>query len=193
MRKMTLLILTMTCLLLVVSCSTPPPADIILLNGEVYTMEPDHPWASSVVITGNKITAVLDEGKNVDPYKGPDTRVIDMTGKFIVVVDEDIDPSDLDEVIWAIATRCDTETAMHTIPGFLDSGLDPSIPPHRRQMKDITMSKTIINACRPWHWKDKFPLMITAGKKLKTSVMKKWPEAFTHLNTEEYLAKELEE
>jgi len=47
-------------------------------------MEPDHPWASSVAITGNKITAVLDEGKNMDPYKGPDTRVIDMTGKFIV-------------------------------------------------------------------------------------------------------------
>ncbi len=84
MRKLLLFILTIACLFMTVSCSKPPPADIILMNGEVYTMEPDHPWASSVAITGNKITAVLDEGKNMDPYKGPDTRVIDMTGKFIV-------------------------------------------------------------------------------------------------------------
>jgi 4-hydroxy-3-polyprenylbenzoate decarboxylase len=116
-----------------------------------------------------------------------------MTGKFIVVVDEDIDPSDLEEVIWAVCTRCDPETMMHSLPGFLDSGLDPSIPPEKRERKNITMTKTIINACRPWHWKENFPPMITAGKKLKERVMKKWPEAFTHLNTEEYLAKELEE
>jgi UbiD family decarboxylase len=115
-----------------------------------------------------------------------------MTGKFIVVVDEDIDPADLEEVIWAIATRCDTETAMHTIPGFLDSGLDPSIPPHKRAARDITMSKTIINACRPWHWKDKFPALSRAGKKLKEDVMKKWPEAFSHLNIDEYLKKEVD-
>jgi len=31
-------------------------------------------------------------------------------GRFVVVVDEDIDPSDLGEVIWAISTRCDTST-----------------------------------------------------------------------------------
>ena len=61
-----------------------------------------------------------------------------MTGKFIVVVDEDIDPSDLEEVIWAISTRCDPETMMHSLPGFLDSGLDPSIPPEKRERRNIT-------------------------------------------------------
>ncbi|MCP4712671.1 MAG: amidohydrolase [Planctomycetes bacterium] len=47
-------------------------------------MEEDHPWAASVVITGNTITAVLDEGESFDVYKGDDTRVIDLGGKFVV-------------------------------------------------------------------------------------------------------------
>lgn len=60
------------------------PADLILKNGEVYTMEPDHPWASVVVITGSKITAVLDSSDQIKPYTGPKTRVIDLKGKFVV-------------------------------------------------------------------------------------------------------------
>ena len=60
------------------------PADLILKNGEVYTMEPDHPRASTVVITGNQITAVLDKTEPVEPYIGPKTRVIDLKGKFTV-------------------------------------------------------------------------------------------------------------
>jgi predicted amidohydrolase YtcJ len=60
------------------------PADLILMNGEIYTMEEDHPWASAVVVTGNKITAVLDDDAEVDAYRGPDTEVIDLEGKFVV-------------------------------------------------------------------------------------------------------------
>ena len=46
------------------ACTEKTPADLVLMNGEVYTMEPDLPWASTVVISGNKITGVL--GKEVD-------------------------------------------------------------------------------------------------------------------------------
>jgi predicted amidohydrolase YtcJ len=60
------------------------PADLILKNGEIYTMETDQPWASIVVITGNKITAVLDDETELKPYMGPKTRVIDLEGKFVV-------------------------------------------------------------------------------------------------------------
>jgi predicted amidohydrolase YtcJ len=67
-------------------CASGPEktADLILKNGEVYTMEPNHPWASTIVITGNKITAVLDKTDPVKPYIGPKTRVIDLKGKFTV-------------------------------------------------------------------------------------------------------------
>lgn len=64
--------------------SSDSPADLILLNGAVYTMEEDHPWASAVVVTGNTITAVLDEDSAAGAYRGPDTEVIDLDGKFVV-------------------------------------------------------------------------------------------------------------
>lgn len=59
-------------------------ADLILLNGDVYTMEEDHPWASAVVVTGNTIIAVLDDAAEAEAYRGPDTEVIDLEGKFVV-------------------------------------------------------------------------------------------------------------
>jgi len=60
------------------------PADLILLNGRVYTMEEDQPWASAVVVTGNIITAVLDDDGEARAFRGPDTEVIDLRGRFVV-------------------------------------------------------------------------------------------------------------
>jgi len=61
-----------------------PPADLILKNADVYTLEADQPWATAVVISGNTITAVLGSDDETSAYAGPDTRVIDMGGAFIM-------------------------------------------------------------------------------------------------------------
>lgn len=66
------------------NCSSIEPADIILANGDVYTMEEGMPWASTIAIKGNKITAVLAEGEDYSEYVGQNTRVVDMKGNFIV-------------------------------------------------------------------------------------------------------------
>ena len=34
---------------------------------------------------------------------------------------------------------------------------DPAIPPERRKAGNITHSVALINACKPFHWKDEFP------------------------------------
>ena len=47
-------------------------------------MEEDHPWARAVVVTDNRITAVLDDDAEAEAYRGPDTNVIDLQGKFVV-------------------------------------------------------------------------------------------------------------
>jgi len=112
-----------------------------------------------------------------------------LTGRFTIVVDDDIDPSDLDEVIWAVSSRSDPETAMEFISGFTVSGLETTLPPHKRAARDFTTTKLIIDACRPWHWKDRFPKVVESSKELKRKVMMKWPEAFSHLNVEQYLNK----
>jgi len=69
-----------------ISCTSTgiTPADVILANGEIYTMEPDQVWASSIIITGNKISAVLNQGESLEKFKGPNTKVIDLKKKFVV-------------------------------------------------------------------------------------------------------------
>ena len=66
------------------SCSKMEKADLILLNAEVYTMEEDQPWASAIVIKENEIIAVLDNDRSSGKYVGPDTRVVDLEGKFLL-------------------------------------------------------------------------------------------------------------
>jgi predicted amidohydrolase YtcJ len=61
-----------------------PGADLVLKNGEVFTLEDDLPWASAVAITGNEIVAVLDGDEEVEKYIGPITEVIDLEGKFVM-------------------------------------------------------------------------------------------------------------
>jgi len=46
--------------------------------------------------------------------------------KHAIVVDEDVDITNLQEVIWAIATRVQADTDILVIPGVRGSSLDPS-------------------------------------------------------------------
>jgi len=70
-------------LLSVFSCSFQE-ADIILTNGDIYTVEEDHPWAKAVVISDNKIIAVLDNEVKTNKYIGENTRIVDLDGKLAV-------------------------------------------------------------------------------------------------------------
>jgi predicted amidohydrolase YtcJ len=59
-------------------------ADIILLNGEIYTMDDKSPWAGSLSVTGNTITGVYSSGTGASRDAGPNTRIIDLHGAFAV-------------------------------------------------------------------------------------------------------------
>jgi len=70
------------------------PADIVLVDGRIYTMDAKHPWTSAVAIRGESIVGVgdasassaepLDALKSSDfkRWIGPNTRVIDLRGQF---------------------------------------------------------------------------------------------------------------
>jgi predicted amidohydrolase YtcJ len=81
--KKTILLVSLLAMMLY-SCSSVEKADLVLLNGEVYTMEEAQPWASAVVIAGNEIMAVLEKNRAARKYAGPGTQVIDLQGKFVV-------------------------------------------------------------------------------------------------------------
>jgi 4-hydroxy-3-polyprenylbenzoate decarboxylase len=78
-------------------------------------------------------------------------------GRYVIVVDDDIDVSNLEEVIWALITRSDPATSIDIIRGAWSTPLDPRIEPERKAMGDFTNSRAIIDACKPWYWRDQFP------------------------------------
>lgn len=78
-------------------------------------------------------------------------------GKYVIVVDDDIDVSDLDMVMWAMVTRSDPATSIDIIHNAWSTHLDPRIPPEDKLKGKLTNSRAIIDATRPFAWKDQFP------------------------------------
>jgi UbiD family decarboxylase len=81
-------------------------------------------------------------------------------GRWVIVVDDDIDVSNLDELIWAALTRADPVKDIDFLRGAWNSPADPRIEPADRAKGNITSSRMIINACRPFHWRDEFPAAV---------------------------------
>lgn len=99
-------------------------------------------------------------------------------GRYVIVVDDDIDASNMDEVLWAVATRCDVETGIDIVRGSWSTPLDPTIPPRKRDDKDFTSGRAIINACRPFHWRDKFPKVNKISDQYKSEILERWGHLF---------------
>ena len=77
--------------------------------------------------------------------------------KYIIVVDEDVDVTNLEYLLWAMLTRTDPKESIQFITGAWDSPADPRLPPEKRAVRDMTHSVAVIDACRPFAWRDKFP------------------------------------
>ena len=94
-------------------------------------------------------------------------------GRWVVTVDEDIDPSNIHDVIWAMSTRCDPGQDIDILGKLWSTPLDPVLrgPPYQS-------NRAVIDACRPWGWKDEFPRVAESSPELKEKVMKKWPGLF---------------
>ena len=94
--------------------------------------------------------------------------------KYIVVVDDDVDVTNLDHLLWAMLSRTDPAQSIQFINGSWDSPADPALPPWKRAAGDMTHSVAVIDACRPFHWRDKFPATNTPSPE----VMRKAKEKF---------------
>ena len=65
--------------------------------------------------------------------------------------------TNLEHVIWAMLTRTDPKESIQFIEGSWESPADPRLSPEKRAFGDMTHSVAVINACKPCHWRDKFP------------------------------------
>ncbi|GAA2652472.1 amidohydrolase [Streptomyces lunalinharesii] len=58
------------------------PADLVFTRGPIHTADPARTRASSLAVTGDRITAVGHD--DVRELIGPDTEVVDLTGKLLL-------------------------------------------------------------------------------------------------------------
>ncbi len=90
-----------------------------------------------------------------------------------VVVDEDIDPTNIDEVLWAMGNRMSPATDVETIKRCWSTPLDSMI--RKGTPKEACFqSRTLMDACKPYEWIDEFPKDYRLRKELREEVMKKW-------------------
>jgi UbiD family decarboxylase len=90
--------------------------------------------------------------------------------RMVVVVDEDIDITDLDDVMWAVLTRADPEQDYEIVRRCWSGPLDPAIHPDRKGFN----SRVIIDATRPWEWRDRFPIPIGPDPAYKRETRERW-------------------
>ena len=91
--------------------------------------------------------------------------------KWIIAVDEDIDPSNMDEVIWAMSTRCNPAGDIDIQRNTWSTMLDPSQnPPENRPYG----SKALINACKDHRHIKTFSKRMALRKEVYEQVVKRW-------------------
>jgi len=100
------------------------------------------------------------------------TRAGAYAGKYVVVVDDDINPYDIDDVMWAVCTRSEP-VEMDIIKKAWSTPLDPRI---RKPTDSYHNSRGIIYAVKPYEWYGDFPPTALASDELRRKVFSKWAE-----------------
>ena len=77
--------LPLSVLILLGSCASydGPPADLVIKNARILTIDKEMPHAEAVAILGEKILMVANN-KKIDQYIGENTRVIDAGGRLVI-------------------------------------------------------------------------------------------------------------
>jgi 4-hydroxy-3-polyprenylbenzoate decarboxylase len=94
--------------------------------------------------------------------------------RWIVVVDDDVDPTDIHDVIWAMGTRCDPKTMTTVLDRCWSSRLDTMVTDYSK----LYNSRMVIDACRPYERYDAFPPVAQSSPELAASVRAKYPELY---------------
>jgi 4-hydroxy-3-polyprenylbenzoate decarboxylase len=94
-------------------------------------------------------------------------------GRYTVVVDDDIDVTDLEEVIWAMSSRSDP-AEIDIIRRAWSTHLDPRIHPDAKAASALWNNVAIIDATRPYEWRDRFPRVNTPTMEVRKKTLEKW-------------------
>jgi len=91
--------------------------------------------------------------------------------KWIIAVDEDVDPTDMDQVIWAMSSRCNPIDDIDILRNTWSTWLDPTQnPPEKRPYG----SKALINACKEHRHLPVFSKRTALRKEIYDKVAGRW-------------------
>jgi 3-polyprenyl-4-hydroxybenzoate decarboxylase len=85
----------------------------------------------------------------------------------------EIDITNINELLWAVSSRWDPKSASEILE-IAASSLNPRVSPEKRAKNDLTSSCIIIDACRPYSWRQDFPLASAASPEYKEEIKQKW-------------------
>lgn len=128
----------------------PPPAQRFMIVVSIKQRYPGHAKQAALVACQCQAGAYL--------------------GRYVVVVDEDIDITDLNEVVWAMVTRSDPATSVDILRRTWSGPLDPIIQPGQKGHN----SRMIIEAVRPYEWRDQFPTISAISDQTREKFSRKW-------------------
>jgi UbiD family decarboxylase len=108
------------------------------------------------------------------------------TGAFLVVVDDDIDPCNLNDVMWAVSTRVNPERDIHILPRCVGASEDPIISPEEKRKykvppKPLFKSRVIIDATLPFEWKEEWYPIARVSPDLRKRLLDKWQSVLKEL------------
>ena len=92
--------------------------------------------------------------------------------RFVVVVDEDIDPADMNRVVWAMCTRFEPREGLEMLRGCWSTSLDPMA----YAADDPRNARVVIDACIPWGRRKTFPQVVRPSAELEARILKKWKD-----------------
>jgi UbiD family decarboxylase len=94
-------------------------------------------------------------------------------GKYVIVVDDDVDPTNVHQVLWAMATRSRPAHSIDILRETWSTYLDPSQnPPEIRPWG----SKALINACMEYKFIKTFSKRTKLSKDAYENVVRRWQE-----------------
>ena len=77
------LAVVLVCVLITITNGAQERAEMAIINGKIYTVAEQNPWAEAVAVRDGKIIAI-GEYRDVRRYINRDTHVIDVEGQLVI-------------------------------------------------------------------------------------------------------------
>jgi 4-hydroxy-3-polyprenylbenzoate decarboxylase len=101
--------------------------------------------------------------------------------RWTIVVDDDIDPSNLSEVIWAMGTRCDPKEDLEIMRKCWSSKIDPMTFDEK-----YYNSRVVVDACIPYEHRNDFSPVAETSAELKKKMAEKYAPQFREILGEDF-------